>query len=66
MIVVAPGLMVVAIIYFMGTVSGARTIGTNGALAIGAYIALAGLWAAPISGASMNRVFPASLRDRVS
>jgi len=29
-------------------------IGTNGALAIGGYIALAGLWAGPISGASMN------------
>jgi hypothetical protein len=26
----------------------------NGAIAIGGYIALAGLWAAPISGASMN------------
>ncbi len=40
----------------LGTASGARNIGTNGALAVGAYIALAGLWAAPISGASMNPV----------
>lgn len=40
----------------LGTASGARNIGSNGALAIGGYIALAGLWAAPISGASMNRV----------
>jgi aquaporin Z len=40
----------------LGTASGARNIGSNGALAIGGYIALAGLWAAPISGASMNPV----------
>ncbi|HUW29011.1 MAG TPA: aquaporin [Sulfuriferula sp.] len=40
----------------LGTASGARNIGTNGAIAIGGYIALAGLWAAPISGASMNPV----------
>jgi len=38
----------------LGTASGARNIGANGAIAIGGYIALAGLWAAPISGASMN------------
>jgi aquaporin Z len=38
----------------LGTASGARNVGSNGALAIGGYIALAGLWAAPISGASMN------------
>ena len=38
----------------LGTASGARNVGTNGALAVGGYIALAGLWAAPISGASMN------------
>jgi aquaporin Z len=40
----------------LGTASGARNTGANGALAIGGYIALAGLWAAPISGASMNPV----------
>ena len=40
----------------LGTATGARNIGTNGALAVGAYIALAGLWASPISGASMNPV----------
>ncbi|MGO8993873.1 MAG: MIP/aquaporin family protein [Polyangiaceae bacterium] len=40
----------------LGTASGARNIGPNGAVAIGAYIALAGLWAAPVSGASMNPV----------
>jgi aquaporin Z len=38
----------------LGTASGARNVGTNAALAIGGYIALAGLWAAPITGASMN------------
>ena len=40
----------------LGTASGARNIGSNGALAIGGYVSLAGLWAAPISGASMNPV----------
>jgi len=40
----------------LGTASGARNVGSNGAIAIGGYIALAGLWAAPISGASMNPV----------
>ena len=40
----------------LGTASGARNIGSNGALAVGGYIALAGLWAAPISGASINPV----------
>jgi aquaporin Z len=38
----------------LGTASGARNIGANAALAVGAYIVLAGLWAAPVSGASMN------------
>jgi len=40
----------------LGTASGARNIGTNGAIAVGGYIALAGLWASPVSGASMNPV----------
>jgi aquaporin Z len=38
----------------LGTASGARNIGTNGAIAVGGYIALSGLWAAPVTGASMN------------
>jgi len=38
----------------LGTASGARNIGHNAAIAVGGYIALAGLWAAPVSGASMN------------
>jgi aquaporin Z len=40
----------------LGTASGARNIGPNGAIAVGTYIALVGLWAVPISGASMNPV----------
>lgn len=38
----------------LGTAAGARNIGANAALAIGGYIILAGLWAAPMTGASMN------------
>ena len=38
----------------LGTASGAQNIGIIGALGVGGYIALAGLWASPISGASMN------------
>ena len=38
----------------LGTASGAKNIGTNAALAVGAYVAVAGMWAAPIAGASMN------------
>ena len=40
----------------LGTASGARNIGTNGAIAVGGYIMLAGLWASPVSGASMNPI----------
>ena len=40
----------------LGTASGPRNIGHNAAIAIGGYIALAGLWAAPLTGASMNPV----------
>ena len=38
----------------LGTASGAQNIGVFGALGVGGYIALAGLWGSPISGASMN------------
>ncbi len=38
----------------LGTASGAQNVGPLSALAIGGYIALAGLWASPVSGASMN------------
>jgi aquaporin Z len=40
----------------LGTASGARNVGANGALAVGGYIALARLWAEPVCGASMNPV----------
>ena len=40
----------------LGTASGAQNIGIIGALGVGSYIALAGLWASPLSGASMNPV----------
>lgn len=38
----------------LGTASGARNVGANAAIAVAGYIILAGLWAAPVSGASMN------------
>jgi aquaporin Z len=38
----------------LGTASGAQNIGIIGALGVGGYVALAGLWASPLSGASMN------------
>jgi aquaporin Z len=38
----------------LGTASGAQNLGVIGALGVGAYICLAGLWGSPISGASMN------------
>jgi aquaporin Z len=38
----------------LGTASGAQQVGLFGALGVGGYVALAGLWASPLSGASMN------------
>jgi aquaporin Z len=38
----------------LGTASAAQNVGSIAALGVGGYIALAGLWAAPVSGASMN------------
>jgi len=38
----------------LGTASGAQQLGPIAALGVGLYIALAGFWAAPVSGASMN------------
>ncbi len=40
----------------LGTASGAQNIGIIGALGVGGYVALAGLWASPLSGASMNPI----------
>jgi aquaporin Z len=38
----------------LGTASGAQNLGVVGAFGVGSYIILAGLWASPLSGASMN------------
>ncbi|MFZ1854892.1 MAG: aquaporin [Candidatus Nanopelagicales bacterium] len=38
----------------LGTASGARNVGINGAIAVGTYIGLVSVWGAPVSGASMN------------
>ena len=38
----------------LGTAAGARNVGPNAAIAVGGYIALAGVWAGPVTGASMN------------
>jgi aquaporin Z len=38
----------------LGTASAAQNVGPIAALGVGGYIALAGLWAAPVSGVSMN------------
>jgi aquaporin Z len=38
----------------LGTASGAQNVGLFGAFGVGGYVALAGLWASPLSGVSMN------------
>ena len=38
----------------LGTASTAQNVGPLAALAVGGYIALAGLWSGPVSGASIN------------
>ncbi len=38
----------------LGTASRAQNVGPLSAIAVGGYIALAGLWSSPVSGASMN------------
>ena len=38
----------------LGTAAGARNVGFNGAIAVGAYIGLVSVWGAPVSGASMT------------
>ena len=47
-------LTLVLVSVILGTASGAQNVGSLGAFAVGAYIAVAGLWGSPISGASMN------------
>jgi aquaporin Z len=38
----------------LGTASTAQNVGRVAALGVGGYVALAGLWSAPVSGTSMN------------
>ncbi|NES12764.1 MULTISPECIES: MIP/aquaporin family protein [Micromonospora] len=40
----------------LGTASGSQNVGPLAAVAVGGYLALAGLWASPLTGASMNIV----------
>ncbi|MGD1056469.1 MAG: aquaporin [Solirubrobacteraceae bacterium] len=49
-------LTAVLVSVILGTASTAQNVGRVAALAVGGYIALAGLWAAPVSGTSMNPV----------
>jgi aquaporin Z len=44
----------VLVLVILGTASGARNVGHNSALAVGGFIAAAGLFAGTISGASLN------------
>ncbi len=47
-------LTAVLVSVILGTASAAQNVGAIAALGVGGYIALAGLWAAPVSGVSMN------------
>jgi len=47
-------LTAVLVSVILGTASAAQNVGTLAALGVGGYIALAGLWSAPVSGTSMN------------
>jgi aquaporin Z len=52
---VVEGLLTLGLVsVILGTASGARNVGANAAIAVGGYIALAGIWAAPVTGTSMN------------
>jgi len=53
--VLMEGVLTVGLVsVILGTASGAQQLGPLAAIAVGSYIALAGLWGAPVSGASMN------------
>ncbi len=47
-------LTAVLVSVILGTASAAQNVGAIAALGVGGYIALAGLWSAPVSGTSMN------------
>ncbi len=53
----------------LGTASTAQNVGPLSAVGVGAYVVLAGLWASPVSGASMNparSLGPALVSGRVT
>ncbi len=47
-------LTAVLVSVILGTASAAQNVGAIAALGVGGYVALAGLWSAPVSGTSMN------------
>jgi aquaporin Z len=52
---VTEGVLTVGLVStILGTASRAQNVGALSAVAVGGYIALAGFWASPLSGASMN------------
>jgi len=52
---VVEGLLTLGLVsVILGTASTAQNIGSLSGFGVGAYIVLAGLWASPVSGASMN------------
>lgn len=53
--VLTEGLLTLGLVsVILGTATGARNIGVAGAVAVGFYIGLVSVWAAPVTGASMN------------
>jgi aquaporin Z len=53
--VVVEGLLTLGLVsVVLGTASSAQNIGPLSAVGVSAYVVLAGLWASPVSGASMN------------
>ena len=53
--VLTEGLLTLGLVsVILGTATGARNIGIAGAVAVGFYIGLVSVWAAPVTGASMN------------
>lgn len=68
--VVTEGLLTLGLMsVILATASGPRNVGHNAAIAVGGYVALAGLWASPVSGASMNparSLGPALVSGRLS
>lgn len=59
-------LLTAGLVSTLGTASGAQQLGPLAAIGVGSYIALAGLWGSPVSGASMNTarsLGPALVKD---